>query len=110
MSMKINECFALTLKGDSMSPDFLDGDIVVVDPTVQPRPGDFVVAKRESRYFDGIDTTFKKYRPKGYNDNGLFIFELIPLNEDYPVISSEKENIEIVGVMIEHRRKYHRHL
>jgi SOS-response transcriptional repressor LexA len=94
--------FALEIKGDSMLPEFKAGDRVIIDPVVQPQPGDYVVAK------NGEDeATFKKYRPRGVNEHGDVIFELVPLNEDYPSMRSDVTPIRIVGTMVEHR-KYRR--
>lgn len=94
--------FALEIKGDSMLPDFKPGDRVIIDPLVQPNPGDFVVAK------NGDDeATFKKYRPRGMNDRGQVVFELVPLNDDYPSMRSDTTPIQIIGTMVEHR-KYRR--
>lgn len=91
--------FALKVKGKSMEPDFVEGDVIIVDPELQPGPGDYVVAKNGSD-----EATFKKYRARGVSDTGEEIFELIPLNEDYAVRNSAKEKIRIVGVVVEHRR------
>jgi SOS-response transcriptional repressor LexA len=94
--------FALEIKGDSMLPEFKPGDRVIIDPCVEPQPGDFVVAKNGH---DGA--TFKKYRPRSVNDRGELLFELVPLNEDYPSARSDVTPIHIVGTMVEHR-KYRR--
>lgn len=91
--------FALKIKGESMHPDFRAGDVVIIDPNVEPLPGDFVVAKNGDH-----EATFKKYRPRGINENGDTIFELVPLNEDYPSMRSDTELIRIIGTMVEHRR------
>lgn len=98
--------FALRLRGDSMEPTFSQGDIVVIDPTIRPLPGDFVIAQR----CDGAESesTFKKYRSRGTDTQGREIFELVPLNPDYPTLCSDREQCQIVGVMIEHRRRYRR--
>ena len=91
--------FALEIKGDSMQPEFKAGDRVIIDPAIAPMPGDFVVAK------NGDDeATFKKYRPRGSNERGEVIFELVPLNEDYPSMRNDITPILIVGTMIEHRK------
>lgn len=90
--------FGLWLRGNSMAPQFNEGDLVIVDPDEQPRPGDFVVAKNGSD-----EATFKKYRPRGIDENGQEVFELVPLNDDYPPMYSDRQHIEIVGVMVEHR-------
>ena len=101
-----DECFALVIEGRSMEPDFREGDVIIVDPTVAPAPGDFVVASREDPIADGFETTFKKYRPRGYSPSGRVIFELTPLNPDFPTYNSEVDKLSIVGVLVEHRRKY----
>lgn len=91
--------FALKIKGDSMLPDFREGDTVIIDPAVEPMPGDFVVAKNGEN-----EATFKKYRPRSITANGENVFELVPLNEDYATLHSDKVQIRIIGTMIEHRR------
>lgn len=84
-----------------MEPDFKEGDIVIIDPSVKPRPGSFVVAKNGRE-----EVTFKKYRPRSFDVLGNEIFELVPLNDDYPIMKSNEQTIEIVGTMVEHRRFY----
>jgi len=94
--------FALEIKGDSMLPDFSPGDRVIIDPDIRPQPGDYVVAK------NGEDeATFKKYRLRSINDQGDPVFELVPLNPDYPSIRSDQVPSHIVGTMVE-VRKYRR--
>lgn len=96
------QAFALQIKGDSMRPDFIPGDRVIIDPDVQPQAGDFVVAKNGDE-----EATFKKYRARGTDDAGSTIFELVPLNPDFETLRSDERPIRIVGVMVEHR-KYRR--
>lgn len=82
-----------------MEPDFVEGDLILIDPELSPQPGDYVVAK------NGEDeATFKKYRARGVTEDGKEIFELVPLNEDFAVRSSAKEKFNIIGVLVEHRR------
>lgn len=90
--------FALWVRGDSMLPQFKEGDLIIVDPDEAPQPGDFVVAKNGSD-----EATFKKYRPRGIDESGNQVFELVPLNEDFPSMHSDRQHIEIIGVMVEHR-------
>ena len=92
--------FGLCVKGRSMEPDYLEGDIIIVDPDVRPDPGDFVVAK-----LDGTEeTTFKKYRPRGHDSAGVEVIDLVPLNEDFPIITlNAKAPGRIIGTIIEHR-------
>lgn len=97
-----SSAFALTIRGDSMLPEFNPGDRVIIDPDVAPHPGDFVAAKNGEQ-----EATFKKYRPRGMDAAGNMVFELIPLNDDYPTLRSDVDHIRIVGTMVEHR-KYRR--
>lgn len=90
--------FALRIMGDSMEPDFKEGDVIIVDPEVEPAPGEFVVAANGSH-----EATFKKYRPTGLGMRGEIHFDLIPLNSDYAPVSSAEVSIKIIGTMIEHR-------
>jgi SOS-response transcriptional repressor LexA len=94
--------FALEITGDSMEPEFYAGDRVIIDPDLKPQPGDFVVAKNGKE-----EATFKKFRPRGVDASGAEIFELVPLNDDYPILRSDQQTARIVGTMIEHR-KYRR--
>lgn len=91
--------FALEIEGNSMLPQFKPGDRVIVDPEVCPQPGDFVVAMN-----GGNEATFKKYRPRGVDQAGNDVFELMPLNEDFAPMRSDQTPIRIVGTMMEHRQ------
>lgn len=95
--------FALEVKGESMMPEFKPGDKIVIDPDVQPIPGDFVIAQNGEH-----EATFKKYRPRGYDEKGEVIFELTPLNPDYPTLNSLGQPIKIIGTVIEHIRALRR--
>lgn len=94
-----DSAFALEIEGDSMLPEFRPGDRIIIDPALSPRPGDYVVAKNGEE-----EATFKKYRPRGINANGDMVFELVPLNDDYPTLNSDMVPIRIIGVMVEHRK------
>ncbi|MEI4989899.1 LexA family protein [Aeromonas caviae] len=95
--------FAIVIRGNSMEPEFTEGDLVLIDPDEPLHPGDFVVAKNGEE-----EATFKKYRPRGYGEDGKEIFELAPLNDDYPTMRSDRQHIQIIGTMVEHRRRRRR--
>lgn len=95
--------FFLEIEGDSMLPDFRPGDRVLIDPDVSPRPGDFVAARNTKQ-----EATFKKYRVRGIDESGQEVFELVPLNDDYPVMRSDEHHLVVIGTMLEHRRKFRR--
>lgn len=99
------ESFALVVSGNSMAPDYKDGDIVVVDPSVKPWPGDIVVAVLST----DNEATIKKYRSRGNDETGHHVFELVPINEDYHTITvSSKNPGHIIGTVVEHRRNLRR--
>ena len=93
--------FALIVTGESMLPEFQEGDLIIIDPEVVPKPGDFVIAKLDLQ----VDGTFMKYRPRGTDKKGQPIIELVPLNEDWPMQTINAGNPgRIIGTLVEHRR------
>jgi SOS-response transcriptional repressor LexA len=91
------DAFAMRIRGDSMLPQFKEGDVVIIDRDTPHHPGDFVVA------VNGRDAVFKQYRDRGINEQGKEIFELLPLNKLYPTIRSDITDMRVVGTMVEHR-------
>lgn len=95
--------FALTIMGDSMLPLFREGDRIIVDPDIEPHPGDFVVAKRD------VDdhTTFKQLRIRPPDGKGRPVFELRPLNDAWPTLTIDaKHPGRIIATLVEHRRYF----
>jgi len=92
--------FCLDVEGMSMSPRFQPGDRLFVDPDRAPGPGNFVVARNGSN-----QATFKKYRPRGMDPNGNEIFELVPLNDDFPTLRSDQEALYVIGVVTEVKQR-----
>ena len=93
--------FSVIVEGNSMSPDFIQGDKLIIDAALAPKPGCFVIAQNGSN-----EATFKKYRLVGFDEHGREEFELVPLNPDYPTLSSKEHDITIIGVMVRHMRDY----
>lgn len=98
------EAYALRIKGPSMEPEFHEGEIVIVDPTISAKPGDFVVARVANS--PDNEATIKQYAVTGFDRNGLESFELRPLNPLFPTLSSKDHEIDLLGVVIECRRPY----
>ena len=92
--------FCLDVEGYSMAPRFNPGDRLFVDPERSPSPGNFVVARNGSN-----QATFKKYRPRGIDANGNEIFELVPLNDDFPTLRSDQEKLIVLGVVTEVKQR-----
>lgn len=93
--------FALIVHGDSMLPLFREGDIAVVDPDVPPASGRYVVA----RDAEGI-AVLKIYAARGKDDRGRDKFELRPLNDLYETLSSDKDPVTILGVVVEKTTRF----
>ena len=94
------EYFALEVHGDSMWPECLPGDVVIVRKTPCFESGDVCVV-----YVNGYDATLKQVKYRA--DDSL---TLIPRNQAYPLRTySKKEVMElpvsIAGVVVELRRK-----
>lgn len=86
--------FALTIKGDSMEPEFREGDIITVDPDRQVENGSYVIVK------NGVEATFKQYVV-----DGISVY-LKPLNDRYPIRDMTGVEFLIVGVVVEKRKRY----
>jgi transcriptional regulator with XRE-family HTH domain len=83
----------------ALKPTFDEGDVVVIDPSIKPQPGDFVVA-----VVGKSAVIFSRYRVTSEKEDGTETFELIPLNDFYPVVTSLQPGVRLVGTMVEHRR------
>ena len=93
--------FALKIEGHSMAPEFQSGDVIVVDPEVQMRPGDIVLAELDNEE----RATFKRCKGRGVDAGGGEFVELTPLNSDYPVLRLDSSHPgKIIAIMTEHRR------
>lgn len=93
------EFFALKIKGDSMFPNYIDGDVVIFQKQDTCDSG-----KDCAVMVNGDDATFKRIERK---PNGVM---LKPLNPAYETMFFTNEEIEskpirILGVAIEIRRK-----
>jgi SOS-response transcriptional repressor LexA len=78
--------FALRVTGDSMEPEFREGMVIIVEPELEPTPGDFVIAKNADE-----ETTFKQLVKDGAD------WYLKPLNDRYPI--KPLGDSKIIGVV-----------
>ncbi len=90
--------FGLLVTGDSMFPEYREGDMVVVRVQSTAETGDDVVA-----YIGGSDATLKRI---AVSDEGI---ELRPVNPTYPVRSFTRQEVlslpvTLGGVVVEQRR------
>jgi repressor LexA len=97
---KTGKFFGLKLKGDSMSPRMLEGDVVIVRKQPVAESGDVVIVK-----VNGEEATCKKLVK---HENGI---SLVPYNSMYEPIYLSNEDIvskpvTIIGKVVELRGKY----
>ncbi len=96
-----SEPFALQVLGDHMEPEFLDGNIIVVDPDGVIENGSFVVAQLENQEFI--------FRQLVWDDEKRYFLKA--LNDKYETM--EVSGLQVVkGVVVQkagRRRKDHKH-
>lgn len=94
------EFYGLQIKGDSMSPRFLEGDVVIVKKQSNIENGEIAIV-----LVNGNEATVKKIKKM---HNGIM---LIPLNNSYEPIFYNAEEIntlpvQIIGKVVELRGKF----
>lgn len=96
--LKKGDYFALQLDGDSMSPKYLDKDVVIFKKqnTIDTNQEAIV-------YVNGYDATFKKIIIK--DDGSITLQPLNPLHD--PILVDKDETFTVLGVPVELRRKFY---
>lgn len=97
---KSGEYFALSIKGNSMSPRIQDGDVVILKKQEKVDNGEIAAV-----LVNGNEATLKKIK---ILDNGL---ALIPLNPEYETMFYTSEQVanlpvRIIGKLVELRAKF----
>ena len=88
--------FALTVEGDSMEPEFREGDIIVVDPYKKQEQNDYLVVCNAD-----YEATLKQLKKYGKTR------VLHPLNPKYDDIELMKDGgHQLIGVVVEKRKRY----
>lgn len=99
--MNETEVFAYKITDNRMLPEIKVGDLIILNSKIKPVAGDIVIASSEK---NARNVVVSKYQQRGFSEDGKELFNLCPVNNDYDVISSWVEKIEIIGIMIEHRK------
>lgn len=95
-----DEAFALKMSDESMMPEIRVNDVLVIDPSVEPKPSDYVVVKLAGK----SQTIVCQYKKLSYTSPE---FELVTLNDNWPNINNtESSGVEIVGKVIQIIRLY----
>ena len=80
-------CYALTIEGDSMSPSYLNGDVVVVAPSQEAQHGDLVIAKtmQDDVYFKRLEFS-----------RDLQTIRLVSFNPNYPALEFTRPELRFI--------------
>lgn len=94
--------FGLKVKGDSMEPEYLDGDTLILEKADDCESGDDVVIM-----VNGNDATFKRVFK---NENGIILQPLNNMYQPMPYTNEQIVNlpVRIIGIVEEIRRKKRR--
>ena len=83
-----SESFALMVLGDSMAPEFAEGDVIVIEPDGLATDGSFVLARSDDEWI---------FRQLVATGDG---WKLRPLNPDYAIIALDDLST-VRGVVIQ---------
>jgi len=92
--------FALRVVGDSMEPEFREGETIIVDPDREAVSGSYVIAKIDGGPDGNGEATFKRL----IRDGGRTYLK--PVNNAYPIMDMTGREFRIVGVVVEKRKEY----
>lgn len=89
------EIFALQVLGDSMSPEFNEGHIIIIDPNGLVKSGCYVLAMYQGEYI------FRQLQQDEAH------YWLKPLNENYPTVAISGLS-DVKGVIVQRAGKNRR--
>ena len=89
-----NDCFALPVQNDTMAPEFMVGEVIIISPSRKPKTGDFVVAA-----IDGTATL------KQLVIDGMKTY-LKPMNPIYKIEDVTDSPPRIIGVVVQKTKVY----
>ncbi|KAF6668719.1 MULTISPECIES: helix-turn-helix domain-containing protein [Pantoea] len=91
------QSFAFRVEDQSMAPAILRDDVVIIDPSLSPQPGDSVLALQQQV------ALLRTWRQRG-SEEGVTQFELAPVNINFPELHSRRDNLKLIGTLVELRR------
>ncbi|HHW4979471.1 TPA: helix-turn-helix domain-containing protein [Legionella anisa] len=95
-----DEAFALKIADESMTPEIRLNDMLIIDPSLEPKPGDYVSVKIRGKQ----EIIICQYKKLSYTSSE---FELITLNDNWPNIKVEDVgDVIIVGKIVQNIRSY----
>jgi SOS-response transcriptional repressor LexA len=94
------EAFALRVLGQSMAPEFSEGEIILIEPDGALRPGCYVLARSEGEY------TFRQLLQR---DGQWWLHPLNPAWPDVPLPDLAEVHGVIIQAAVPGRRRLTRH-
>lgn len=91
------QSFAIRVEEQAMMPAILRGDVVIIDPSLAPQPGDCVLAMQQQ------NALLRTWRQRG-SEEGVAQFELAPVNINFPELHSSRDSLQLTGTLVELRR------
>ncbi|WP_312119522.1 helix-turn-helix domain-containing protein [Pantoea vagans] len=91
------QSFAIRVEEQAMTPAILRGDVVIIDPSLAPQPGDCVLAMQQQ------NALLRIWRQRG-SEEGVAQFELAPVNINFPELHSSRDSLQLTGTLVELRR------
>lgn len=91
------QSFAFRVEEQAMTPAILRNDVVIIDPRQSPQPGDCVLALQQQA------ALLRTWRQRG-SENGVMLFELAPVNINFPELHSSRDSLKLIGTLVELRR------
>lgn len=91
------QSFAIRVEEQAMTPAILRGDVVFIDPSLAPQPGDCVLAMQQQ------NALLRTWRQRG-SEEGVAQFELAPVNINFPELHSSRDSLQLIGTLVELRR------
>lgn len=86
--------YGARITNDSMEPEFHEGDVLVINPNLDARSGDYVIAK----LLDDNEATFKKLI---IHENLIILRPLNPRYQD--MVITEPEKVSVMGKVVERK-------
>lgn len=84
--------FSVLVQDASNAPAIAQGDSLIIDPDIRPKPGDMIMT------LCGDEVVLRRYRPRSD------CIELAPINDDWPVQTIPALNGNLIGTMTEHTK------
>ncbi|MFO2857355.1 XRE family transcriptional regulator [Legionella pneumophila serogroup 1] len=94
------DAFAMKVIDGSMLPEIKINDVLVIEPSILPEPGDFVAVKISGK----PEAVICQYKKLSYTSTE---FELLTLNDNWPNIKMNGNfDIKIIGKIVQNIRHY----